>query len=198
MAYNSKEKWGPKAWNLLHSFSINNNYKIPENKKHNYYIFYTTFTYILPCIICSDHYYDIIHNIEPLEEEKISRSYIKKFIFKVHNIVNSILNKSKYSYKKYIQEQPITNNEDIFFFINNVYKNFDYDMMSLYKFDQIYNFFINFCILYPDKHIQKNLKKLIKSNNFKNIKTPIDFKQWFGEVGNLGSSTTLLFSDTMK
>jgi hypothetical protein len=171
MTYNTKEKWGPKAWNLLHSFSINNNYKIPDNKKHNYYIFYTTFTYILPCIICSDHYYDIIHNIEPLEEEKISRSYIKKWIFKVHNIVNSILNKPKYSYY-----QTITNNEDIFFFISNVYKNFDYDMMSLYKFDQIYNFFINFCILYPDKDIQKKLKKIIKSNNFKNIKTPNDFK----------------------
>jgi hypothetical protein len=181
MAYN-KEKWGPKAWNLLHSFSTN---KIPQNKKHNYYIFYTTFTYILPCIVCSDHYYDIIYNIEPLEEENITRLYIKKWIFKVHNIVNSILNKRKYSYKKYLEEDTIINNDDIFFFINNVYKNFDYNMMSLYKYDQIYNFFINFCILYPDKNIRKKLKKIIETDDFKNIKTPNDFKNFVENRGSL-------------
>ena len=37
MIYNNREIWGPKAWHLLHSFSINNNFKIPQNKIHNYY-----------------------------------------------------------------------------------------------------------------------------------------------------------------
>ena len=54
--------WGPYAWHLLHTFSINNNFKISESKKHQYYIFYTSFAYVLPCMICRDHYYDIIYN----------------------------------------------------------------------------------------------------------------------------------------
>jgi hypothetical protein len=45
--------WGSKAWHLLHAFSTK---KISDDKKHNYYIFYTTFIYLLPCIVCSEHY----------------------------------------------------------------------------------------------------------------------------------------------
>jgi len=173
-----KEKWGPKAWHLLHSFSINENFKISENKKHNYYIFYTSFIYVLPCIICSEHYSDIIYNLNPLEEKKITRIYLKKWVFNTHNIVNSIINKPIYSYKKFNQNNKIINNKDIFFIIESIYKNFDYKNISLYKYDQIFNFFINFCILYPVIDIRKKLKKIIKSEDFNKIQTPINFKEW--------------------
>jgi hypothetical protein len=173
-----KEIWGSKAWNLLHSFSMNDNFKINENKKHNYYIFYTSFIYILPCLICSEHYSDIIYNINPLEEDKITRIYLKKWIFDIHNIVNSIINKPKCSYKNFNQNNNTVNNKDIFFFIENVYSNFDYINISLYKYDQIFNFFINFCILYPVKNIRKELKKIIKSKDFIKIQTPIKFYEW--------------------
>ena len=173
-----KEKWGPKAWHLLHSFSINENFKISENKKHNYYIFYTSFIYVLPCIICSEHYSDIIYNLNPLEEKKITRIYLKKWVFNTHNIVNSIINKPIYSYKKFNQNNNIINNKDIFFIIESIYKNFDYKNISLYKYDQIFNFFINFCILYPVIDIRKKLKKIIKSEDFNKIQTPINFKEW--------------------
>jgi len=173
-----KEKWGPKAWHLLHSFSINENFKISEIKKHNYYIFYTSFIYILPCIICSEHYSDIIYNLNPLDEEKITRIYLKKWVFNTHNIVNSIINKPIYSYKKFNKNNKIVNNKDIFFIIESVYKNFDYKNISLYKYDQIFNFFINFCILYPVKDIRKKLKKIIKSEDFNKIQTPLKFKEW--------------------
>ena len=173
-----KEKWGPKAWHLLHAFSINENFKISEIKKHNYYIFYTSFIYILPCIICSEHYSDIIYNLNPLDEQKITRIYLKKWVFNTHNIVNSIINKPIYSYKKFNQNNKIINNKDIFFIIESVFKNFDYKNISLYKYDQIFNFFINFCILYPVKDIRKKLKKIIKSEDFNKIQTPINFKEW--------------------
>ena len=173
-----KERWGPKAWHLLHAFSINENFKINENKKHNYYIFYTSFIYVLPCIICSEHYSDIIYNLNPLEEKKITRIYLKKWVFNTHNIVNSIINKPIYSYKKFNQNNKIINNKDIFFIIESIYKNFDYKNISLYKYDQIFNFFINFCILYPVIDIRKKLKKIIKSEDFNKIQTPINFKEW--------------------
>ena len=79
--------WGPYAWHLLHTFSINNNFKISESKKHQYYIFYTSFAYVLPCMICRDHYYDIIYNKLKLNEKDINRQYLKRWIFDVHNIV---------------------------------------------------------------------------------------------------------------
>jgi hypothetical protein len=180
--YYTRTYWGPIAWYLLHSFSINKNLKINEDKKHNYYIFYISFIYILPCSDCSDHYTDIIYNTNPLEESKITRNYLKKWVFNTHNIVNSIIGKKKYKYSDLIENYKIVNNCDIFFFIKNVYENFDYINMSYFNFDHIYNFFINFCILYPVKYIRIKLKKLIKHNNFTKIQTPIKFKEWFDNI----------------
>ena len=180
MIYNNREIWGPKAWHLLHSFSINNNFKIPQNKIHNYYIFYTSFYYILPCMICSEHYSDILYDLYPLEEDKITRIYLKKWVFNAHNIVNGILKKPIFPYKTFIEnsKNPINHN-DIFFIIDTIYKHFEYDNMSLYKYDQIFNFFFNFCLLYPDKIIKKHLKHLIQTKKMKNIKTPKEFQKWY-------------------
>ena len=174
-----KNKWGPIAWNLLHSFSINNNKTIKEDYKHNYYIFYTSFEYILPCLICSTHYSDILYNKLPLSENIITRKYIIKWVYEAHNIVNLLLGKKICSYDNCINENKNPKNKEIFFFMKAIYLNFDYNNMSLYKFDQIYNFFLNFCILYPNKEIRKSLNNYIKKNNFNKIYTPIELKRWF-------------------
>jgi hypothetical protein len=176
-----REIWGPFAWHLLHVFSINNNSKIADEKKHNYYIFYSSFIYVLPCLICSEHYSDIIYTINPLDESKINRAYIKRWVYNTHNIVNNILDKEQYSYQDCIKNNTLLRDNDIYFFINNVFRNFDFENMSLYKFDQIYNFFINFCILYPNLEKRKKLKKLINNTIFKKIQTPNQFKLWLGK-----------------
>ena len=49
----------------------------------------------------------------------------------------------------------------------------------MYNYEQYYNFFINFCNLYPDKNIRKVLKKLISSKDFLEIETPCEFEKWF-------------------
>lgn len=186
----NKEIWGSKAWHLLHAFSMNNHCKIPENKKHNYYIFYTSFIYILPCEICSNHFSDIIYNINILEECKINRLYLMRWCYKAHNIVNERLNKKKYSYNKFLNDYIDLDRSichaDLFYILVHTFKNFDYDKISLYKYDQIYNFFINYCLLYPNNNKRKELKKIISNSTFKNIKTPKQFKQWFMEnIDNL-------------
>lgn len=177
-----KKMWGPKAWHLLHAFSVNNNLKISDKKKHYYYIFYTSFIYILPCIICSQHYSDIVLYINPLIEENITRKYLIKWVYDVHNIVNSFINKNKYPYKEFIKNKDVINNGDIFFILEAIYLNFNYSTMSLHKYDQIYNFFIYFCLLYPDLKIKKKLKNIIKSDDFKKIKTPNQFIEWFKHI----------------
>ena len=175
----SRNIWGPIAWNLLHSFSINNNIKMNDSKKHNYYIFYTTFSYILPCIICSEHYAHIINSTLLLEEDKIKISYLKRWIYKIHNIINKKLKKNKYSYKNLLRDHLEIKTKDVFFFIINVYKSFDYKNMCFYEYDKIYNFFLNFCLLYPDKNIKDVLKKLINKKDFISISTPLEFSKWF-------------------
>ena len=174
----NKKVWGPILWHLLHSFSINENFKINENKKHNYYIFYTSFIYIIPCMICSEHYSDIIYNLNPIEKKNITRIYLKKWVFNTHNIVNNIINKPIYPYKNFNNKEKIVDNQNIFLIIKIIYKNFDYQNLSLFKYDQIYNFFFNFCILYPVIDIRKKLKKIIKNENFIKIQTPLEFKGW--------------------
>lgn len=174
-----RKTWGPKAWHLLQVFAINQNKKISNNKKHNYYIFYTSFIYILPCLQCSQHYSDIINYINPIIEEDINRKYLIRWIFDVHNIVNSFLNKPQYNFEKYLENNKNILNNDILFIIDSIFNNFNYNNMSLHKFDQIVNFFFNFCLLYPDLKIRKKLKKIIKKNNFDKIETPLQFEQWF-------------------
>ena len=171
-----KEKWGPFAWHMLHSFSI----KSPNiRKKHSYYVFYTTFIYIIPCLVCKEHYSEILYNMLPLYEEKINREYIEKWVFLTHNIVNIILKKKLYTFKKCIEENRKPRNKDIFFFMKAVYNSFNYDNMCFYNFDQIYNFFILFCNLYPSKKIRVILKSYIDDQNFKDISTPKELQRWF-------------------
>ena len=173
-----RKVWGPKAWHLLQAFAGNNK-GISNAKKHNYYVFYTSFIYILPCLECSIHYSDIVFYINPIIEENINRKYLIRWVFDIHNIVNNLIDKPKYKFKKYLEDNNTISHDDIFYIINATYNNFDYKNMSLYHFDQIYNFFLNFCLLYPDIKIKKKLKKIIKKNNFDKIETPLQFHDWF-------------------
>ena len=38
-----KSVWGPKAWHLLHAFSIHPSSEITTEEQHSYYLFYKTF-----------------------------------------------------------------------------------------------------------------------------------------------------------
>jgi hypothetical protein len=187
------KSWGPKAWYFLHIFSIK---KISKKKIHNYYLFYTTFTYLIPCIICSEHYANIIYVDNILEEKNINQEYLKKWVFDTHNLVNKLLNKTILDYNDFNNDLNINykniNHNNIFFIIKNFFFNIDYDNISLYKFDQINTFFINFCLLYPKKNIRILLKKMINSEDFCNIKTPKEFNFWF--INNIFFIKKIIFN----
>jgi hypothetical protein len=176
----SKEIWGPKAWRMLHLFSIYPEEEISKKEKHYYYIFYKSFRSIIPCQICKIHYESMIEYLEPLEESKISRKYIKRWVWKIHNRVNVRIGKKEIDFKKAmkIQERNI-NHQDIFFFMNQVFKQLNSTKCSMYDFDQIYHFFYTFAKLYPQPKIRSILKKLIQTNEFENIQTPCELKNWY-------------------
>ena len=170
----SKEIWGPKAWHLIHNFSI--------YSKNNecMYTMIQTFGYILPCEVCKKHYNYIINDIYYLNEKNVSKDLMIKYLIDIHNMINEDLDKNlKLSYKKAINLQKKTKDSDILFFIKVVYKQFDYINMSFFEFDKIYNFFICFVQNYPSKKIHTILNELILKKEFKDAITPLSFKKWF-------------------
>jgi len=91
----SKEIWGPKAWHLIHNFSI--------YSKNNecMYTMIQTFGYILPCEVCKKHYNYIINDIYYLNEKNVSKDLMIKYLIDIHNMINEDLDKHlKLSFKK--------------------------------------------------------------------------------------------------
>lgn len=170
-----KDKWGPIAWNIYHSFSINFLKKYADD----YLIFINTFGYILPCETCKSHYNYVIKEIYKIDDIEINKNNIIKYTYNIHKLVNELLNKKNISLKKAtILNKDIHINNSLFL-IKTIYSNFDYKKMSFFLFDKIFNFFIVFCKLYPQKEIRKKFQKLINSEKFNDINSPNQFIEWY-------------------
>lgn len=123
----------------------------------------------------------MINETNRINEDLIDRKYIKKWVYNTHNIVNEFLDKPKYKYSKLKSQYKDIDTNELFKILKILYKNVDYENMSISTYDHIYNFFINFCILFPDKTIRKNLTNLIDRNHFTKISGPKQFEIWLRE-----------------
>jgi len=171
-----KKSWGPIVWNMYHTFAIN--YIATNNNKNNidlYEKFINCLGYILPCDTCRVHYNYLITDIYPLDKDEINKDKLFKYTYEIHKLINETLNKENISYKKAYNLNKKINNKDILFIIKTIYLNLEYKSMSFYTYDKIYNFFISFCKLYPEKKIRTKLKKIIDSTNFQYITGPNQF-----------------------
>jgi hypothetical protein len=170
----SKKDWGPIIWNMYHTFAIN---YIIDNKNNIdlYDKFINCLGYILPCDTCRTHYNYIITDIYPLEEDENNNKKLFKYTYEIHKLINETLSKENISYKKAYEIHKTPNNKDIIFIIKTIYLNLEYKSMSFYTYDKIYNFFISFCKLYPEKEIRLKLKKIINSTNFHKISSTNQF-----------------------
>jgi hypothetical protein len=167
-----KEKWGPIAWNLIHYFSIH------SNNNECMKIIILTFGYIIPCETCKKHYHFLINTILPLNDQHYSKKYFIKYLFHIHNLINEDLNKKSISFNKALKDNSTMNDQKILLFIKIIYQQFNYKKMSCTEFDKIYNFFICFVKLYPNKKINLVLNKEIQSSHFKEANTPLTFRKW--------------------
>ena len=87
--------WGPPFWYILHIISFN--YPInPTNKqKKDYYNFFNNLKNILPCKPCRDNL-KIHYEKSPLNDNVFkNRTNLSKYVFNLHEIVNTLLNKKK-------------------------------------------------------------------------------------------------------
>ena len=183
------EIWGPKAWNLLHSFSIIKTDSSLDKIKIAYTKFYHSFSAVLPCMECAEHYMDILLNKNPIEEDKITREYLLKWVFRTHNSVNKQIKKPMYKYSDFLKdilENPSYIRHDSIFFILRAtfFGTVDYKNLTMYKYRQLHTFFTYFCKLYPEKSRRGLLRNLLKNKNMsfkKYVKTPITLQTWMNE-----------------
>ncbi len=174
-----KNVWGPKAWHMMHSFAIHPESELSEDEIEEYYMFYKTVAYIIPCKICKAHYKDIFDIHNRFIKSGLTRQKLQKWVWNTHNIVNRRLNKKIVSFEEGYNLQKELKNEDIYFFINSVFMQFDDKECCLYDFDNVYHFFYYFGKLYPDLKVREKLRKLINSDEFTNIESPKELKKWY-------------------
>ena len=177
--YVGRNDWGPKAWHLLHAFSIGQNKPITAKEKHCYYLFYKTFAEIIPCSVCKMHYIEHFYYDYEMKEGEISRDHLKHFIHEFHNEVNERLKKKKVSFTKAMKFHQKTRHHEIFYFMNHAIPQYLKRDISLEEFDRFVTFFVCFCQIYPDKILRKELSKRVNTPYFQRINTPEGFMKWY-------------------
>ena len=175
-----RQTWGPIIWNMYHTFSINFVDLNESNELYKYFI--NCLGYILPCETCKIHYNYIVNDIFPVDNSDICKDNFFKYTYEIHKLINETLSKKNISYKEAYKIHKVPNNKDILFIMKTIYINLDYHKMSFFLYDKVYNFFIAFCKLYPDKNIRKNLINMIESTNFKNILTINEFQKFIKNI----------------
>lgn len=92
--------WGPFYWKIFHSLAekgeLNDIYKMDENIKYTLHCYISLLPYIIPCAICSQHYY---LNIKPSKilDNLFDNENVKPTMFysKIHENVTENINRLK-------------------------------------------------------------------------------------------------------
>lgn len=93
------EVWGKHGWHFLHSITL----AYPDNPtnldKQKYKYFFESLSDVIPCDKCKSHYkYQIQHYPPNLE----SKYELVNWLIFIHNNVNVINNKPKWTYEQFI------------------------------------------------------------------------------------------------
>lgn len=85
-------EWGPPLWDSLHTITFNAPVSIPRTAKGSYIKYFKSLGEMLPCKYCRQSYAVITHFI-PLQMFCNSRNELAYWLYTVHNIVNTKLDK---------------------------------------------------------------------------------------------------------
>lgn len=93
--------WGPFFWHTIHivalGYSKNPTYTDKKCAKE----FYESLAYLIPCVICQEHYRTHLIN-KPLTPYLDSRKDLLKWTIDIHNIVNKMLGKPEWNEEEII------------------------------------------------------------------------------------------------
>ena len=77
---NNNNIWGPPAWTFLHTITFNYPHNPSDQDKQNYFTFFDSLKYVLPCDKCKKHYKD---NSRDLKDNLNSRDDLVKWLIDI-------------------------------------------------------------------------------------------------------------------
>jgi hypothetical protein len=90
-------KWGPSAWDYLHTLTFNYPEKPTDDNKKYYYELFNNLKFTLPCKYCRESY-SIFFKYININDYLDDRKGIIYWLYTIHNIVNYKLNKKKVNF----------------------------------------------------------------------------------------------------
>jgi hypothetical protein len=88
------EAWGPALWHFLHTVSFNFPPRPTKEQQIEYFTFFKSIGYVLPCKYCRDSYQALTADLD-LNVFR-SRMTLSKWLYDFHNVVNAKVGKPAY------------------------------------------------------------------------------------------------------
>jgi hypothetical protein len=85
--------WGPPMWHYLHTMSFNYPLCPTNSDKRHYRSFLLHLQYVLPCGKCRENLKKNFAKLPPLEKHFASRATFSRYIYQLHETVNTMLEK---------------------------------------------------------------------------------------------------------
>jgi hypothetical protein len=85
--------WGPSTWHLLHTMSFNYPVNPSCDDKENYRNFVLNLVHVLPCGKCRENLKKNFKRLPLTMKHMESRSTFSKYMYKLHEVVNTMLKK---------------------------------------------------------------------------------------------------------
>lgn len=85
--------WGGCFWTTIYNIALGYPTSPTEEDKINYIAFFTNIKNIIPCNECRNHYNNIFAKEPITNKDLCSRKTLILWIIKIHNSINSIINK---------------------------------------------------------------------------------------------------------
>ena len=111
------KKWGKHGWIFLHYVTFNYPINPTQQDIDNYYDFFYSLKFVLPCEICKKHYSNNLlkHNLIGALK---TRNTLIRWLIDIHNDINYELGKPILSYDKALQKlDKVDNNNYIYYSI---------------------------------------------------------------------------------
>jgi len=97
--------WGPGMWHCLHTMSFNYPVSPTKKDKKHYMDFVKSLVYVLPCGKCRKNLLNNFKKLPLTMNEMKSRDTFSKYIYDLHEIVNTMLGKKSGLTYDYVRER---------------------------------------------------------------------------------------------
>jgi hypothetical protein len=102
------DSWGPPAWIFLHSVTLTYPLKPTKEEMKNYYNFFMSLQYILPCNKCRYHYKQNLIKYPLSKDILSSKKKVIKWLYDIHNNINRMNSKRNITLDEFYYKYSVT------------------------------------------------------------------------------------------